>query len=121
MMSESEWVRERWNLYNVMQAHPDWSLRAYAREVNHDPKWVRKWVARLKAQATPTLSMFASQSRRPKHSPSQLEPAVKDHIGELRGVLSERFNRTVGTIADSWGPVDFCPTSQSAADESGLV
>jgi hypothetical protein len=47
MDSESGWVYERMKLYALMQEHPDWSQRQYARTLQHDPKWVRKWQHRL--------------------------------------------------------------------------
>jgi hypothetical protein len=101
MWNENEWVGERQRLQELSQAHPEWSLRAYARELQHDPKWVSKWVKRFKGAQPLTLEQLRSQSRRPKRNPRQLVAAVKDRIGEWREVLSERFNRAAGakTIA----------------------
>jgi hypothetical protein len=87
---------ERRRLYGLVQEHPEWSLRAYARELGHDAGWVRKWVARFKACVTPNAAMFRSQSRRPKQHPTQLGMKVKDTICELRESLSERFWRRAG-------------------------
>jgi hypothetical protein len=50
MLSEAEWIYERRKLFDVMYDHPEWRLQAYARAVQHDPKWVRKWVKRLTGQ-----------------------------------------------------------------------
>jgi len=96
MVSESEWIYERQKLYVLTQAHPEWGMRGYARAVQHDLKWVRKWVKRFRAQDSPTVEMFCSQSRRPKHSPKQLSEPVKDNICALRESLSERFQRAAG-------------------------
>ncbi|MHB8630134.1 MAG: hypothetical protein ACYDBJ_27380 [Aggregatilineales bacterium] len=96
MNSESEWIYERWKLYKLLQEHPNWSLRAYARELKHGPKWVHKWLKRFSEQTPLTISSFKSHSRRPKHSPQRLDQSVKDQIGEWRVVLSERFNRAAG-------------------------
>jgi len=80
MLSESQLIYERQKLYVLMQEHPEWSLRAYARTVQHDLTWVRKWAKRFQALVTPTLSMFSSQSRKPKRSPKQLADTLKDKI-----------------------------------------
>jgi hypothetical protein len=96
MLSESEWIYERQKLYALVQEHPEWSLRGYARTVQHELKWVRKWVKRFQAQDSPSLAMFRSQSHRPKHSPRQLSDAVKDKICTWRERLSERFHRAAG-------------------------
>lgn len=96
MLSESELIYERQRLFTLMQENPDWSLRAYARTVQHDLKWVRTCAERLEGLVTPTLEAFRSQSRKPKHSPKQLAQKVKDTICTLRETLSEKFNRPAG-------------------------
>ncbi len=96
MHSESEWIYERKQLYAMMKAHPEWSLRAYAREVQHDLRWVRKWTRRFRECGEPSASMFRSQSRRPKHSPTRLTDKTKDRIYAYREQLSERFHRSAG-------------------------
>src|SRR5579872_3778943 len=47
MLNESELIYERQRLFHLIQEHPEWSLRAYARTVQHDPKWVCKWAGRI--------------------------------------------------------------------------
>jgi len=82
-----------------MTDHPDWSLRAYARELGHDPRWVRTWGRRFKTSATsdrPDMQHFASQSRRPHHTPRRVDPVLETHICALRPLLSERFHRRAG-------------------------
>lgn len=96
MLSESEWIYERQKWYALVREHPEWGLRAYARAVQHDVKWVRKWVKRFRAQDSPTLERFRSQSHKPKHRPKQLSNQVKDKICSLRERLSERFHRPAG-------------------------
>ena len=96
MLTESELMYERRKLFDLMRAYPEWSFRAYAREVQHDLQWVRKWAKRWIGQATVTDEALRSRSRRPKRSPKQLLDSVKDTIGELRETLSERFNRAAG-------------------------
>jgi len=83
MHSESEWIYERKQLYAIMKAHPEWSLRAYARKMQHDLRWVRKWTRRFRECREPSASMFRSQSRRPKHSPKRLT--------EKRRIVSARI------------------------------
>jgi hypothetical protein len=102
MFSESEWMYERQKLYALMQAHPEWGLRVFARAVQHDLTWVRKWAKRFRAQDTPTPEMFRSQSRKPKHSPKQLSQQVKNTICSWRESLSERFNRSAGAKTISY-------------------
>jgi len=96
MLSEQEWVYERWRLYEVWQAHPEWSLRSLARSVAHDLRWVRKWLARFQADGVSGLECFQSRSRRPKKTPKGLKDAVKDQVCSLRESLSERFHRPAG-------------------------
>lgn len=87
---------ERRKLFDLMHTYPAWSLRAYAREVQHDLQWVRKWTKGWVGQKTVTDETLRSRSRRSQHSPRQLVDSVKDTIGELRETLSERFNRAAG-------------------------
>src|SRR5689334_14839930 len=96
MLNESEWMYERQQLYALMQAHPEWSLRGYARSVRHDLTLVRKWVKRFRAQDSPSLEMFHSESRKPKHNPKQVSQALKDKICTLRERLTERYHRAAG-------------------------
>jgi hypothetical protein len=127
MLNESELIYERQRLYNLIHDHPEWSLRAYARTLQHDLKWVRKWVKRLKDLVTPTLDMFRSQSRKPKHSPKQLPQTIKDSICTLRETLSERFNRPAGAETIQYflkGVVSAIPCGHSiykALHERGYV
>jgi hypothetical protein len=99
MLTESQLAYERFRLFHLMQTQPQWSLRAYARELHHDPKWVRIWAARLKpfvTQSTPSFNVFASHSRHPKRSPRRVRPALEERICVLRQTLSERFHRRAG-------------------------
>ena len=113
--SEPYRVYERYRLFHLMTDHPDWSLRAYARELGHDPRWVRTWGRRFKTSATsdrPDMQHFASQSRRPHHTPRRVDPVLETHICALRPLLSERFHRRAGAktiqavlrqmLPDSW-------------------
>src|SRR5579871_1587466 len=116
MQSESELIYERQKLYALWQAHRDWSLRALARAVQHALSWVRTWVKRFKAVVTPTLDLFRSHSRRPKHSPKQLADTLKDKICEFRESLSERFNRPAGAETIRYflkGQVETLPCARS--------
>jgi hypothetical protein len=107
MMSESEWVLERIKLYQLTRKHPDWSLRRYARELGHDPKWVRKWVQRIKAVAAVSLAVFQSQSRAPKTVHRKIGEEAKQLVCELRQQLSERFHRRAGAKTIAWGLAEY--------------
>jgi hypothetical protein len=48
MFSESEWIFERQKLYTLIEEHPDWSLRGYARALQHDLRLLRKWIKRFR-------------------------------------------------------------------------
>ena len=98
MLGESELIYERRTLFDLMREHPAWSLRAYARAVQHDLKWVRKWAQRFAGveESVVDEALFHSQSRRPHHMPRQMAKPMKDKVGELRETLSERFNRAAG-------------------------
>jgi hypothetical protein len=96
MESEAKWFCERYKLYELMQAHPDWSLRQYARELQHDPKWVRKWIGRYRQSQKISFKSFCSYSRAPKTAPKRTADAAKDLIVQLRVELSEEFNRKAG-------------------------
>ncbi len=127
MLSESELVYERQKLYALIQEHPDWSLRSYARTLQHDLTWVRKWTKRFQVLVTPNLEMFRSQSRKPKHSPKQLNDQLKDKICSLRESLSERYYRAAGAETIQYflkGQVPNIPCASSiykALHERGYV
>lgn len=93
MDTESQRIHDRMTLHRLMDAHPDWSLRQYAREVGRDVRWVWKWEKRLSSAIEHHFSMYLSQSRAPKTRTRQTSPEVKDVIGELRETLSEKFHR----------------------------
>jgi hypothetical protein len=58
--------------------------------------WGRKWVKRLREEASPSFKMYQSQSRAPKHRPHQTAEAVKDTICTLRERLSANYHRLAG-------------------------
>lgn len=103
MKSENEWVLERIHLYHLRRKHPEWSLRQYARELGHDPNWVRKWLKRIEASIPVTLETFKSQSRAPKTIHRRISQEAKQLVGELRKELSERFHRKAGAKTIAWG------------------
>jgi len=58
MDAESQWTYDRMRLYKLWRAHPDWSLRQFARVLGYDVKWVSKWLGRFKSTAVQSLKMF---------------------------------------------------------------
>lgn len=96
MDTECQWVYDRMQLYRLMRDHPDWSPKSLAEAIGRSERWGRKWVQRFRAIASPTLSMFQSQSRAPKSNPRRISEAVKDAICELRETLSEQYHRPAG-------------------------
>ncbi|MBC7870552.1 MAG: transposase [Chitinophagaceae bacterium] len=103
MKSENEWVLERIKLYQLIRAQPDWSLRQYAQELGHDPKWVRKWAKRIKAAHSITIDLFKSQSRAPKTLHTRIGAEAKQLVSELRQQMSERFHRKAGAKTIAYG------------------
>jgi transposase InsO family protein len=103
MDSESRWIYERMKLHHLMQTQPDWSNRQYARTLEHDPKWVRKWKQRLQTAAPLTLKTFQSQSRAPHTRPRAITPEVKTLVRDLRHELSEKFHRPAGAKTIQYG------------------
>ena len=103
MNSESHWVFERLKLYQLAQLHPDWSLRHYARELGHDLKWVRRWLARIQAAAPLSIDTFKSRSRAPHHPPPRISDEAKQLVGDLRRELSEQFHRRAGAKTILYG------------------
>ena len=96
MEGESYWVFERMRLQRLLQAHPDWSNRQYAREMQHDAKWVRKWRQRMAAGRPESLEVYRSRSRAPHHVPKRVSAESKELVMELRQSLSEQFHRRAG-------------------------
>jgi hypothetical protein len=87
-------------LFDLMRQAPDWSLRAYARALEHSVRWVREWFERLmpyrEAASYPPMSVFASRSRCPHRCPHRLPRDIVKLICQLRPQLSEQFNRPAG-------------------------
>lgn len=107
MMSESEWVLERIKLYQLRRNHPGWSLRRCARELGHDPKWVRKWMQRIQSATAVSLEVFKSQSRAPKTVHRKIGEEAKQLVCELRQQLSEKFHRKAGAKTIAWGLAEY--------------
>lgn len=103
MDSESYWIYERMRLYELLEAHPEWSLRQYARTLQHDARWVRKWRRRIQEAAPVRVTTFFSQSRAPHHPPQRVSEAAKQVVVELRHELSERFHRKAGAKTIQYG------------------
>lgn len=96
MDGESQWIFDRMRLYKLWEAHPEWSLRQFARVLGYDKGWVGKWLNRFKNTTCQSWQMFLSQSRAPHRSPHRISDEVRQVIGELREQLSETFHRQVG-------------------------
>lgn len=96
MDTESEWIYDRMQLYQLMQVHPDWSAKHLAEAVGRSERWGRKWMQRFRAVDTPSFTVFQSQSRAPHSNPRQISEPVKDAICELRETLSEQYHRRAG-------------------------
>src|SRR5688572_18228012 len=96
MFPEHYWVHQRYELYTLIQAHPDWGLRRLAHTTGHDIKWVAKWRARFLHDPPQTLSGFCSASRAPHHIPQRTTPQAKQIVVELRNTFSERYHRPAG-------------------------
>lgn len=103
MKSETEWTLERIKLYELMQQHPDWSYRAYARELGHDPSWVQKWYRRIKTAKPLNIDTFKSQSRAPKNPPHKISTEAKQLVVELTKELSEKYHRKAGAKTIQYG------------------
>ncbi|NUQ06030.1 MAG: hypothetical protein HUU31_19220 [Anaerolineae bacterium] len=110
MNNETVWVFERIKLYQLLQTHPEWSLRQLARELGHDVQWVRRWRMRIKEAAQMTLDVFKSRSRARKTPPKRISLEAKSLIAELRQELSEQFHRRAG-------PKTICTTSKPVRHE----
>ena len=103
MDAESHWVYERMKLYDLMQQQSGLSNRQYARQLQHDPKWVRKW--RQRFQATPEIQVktFFSQSRAPHTPPRRVTAEIKEIVVQLRRELTEQYHRPAGHKTIQWG------------------
>ncbi len=96
MDTESEQIYDRMRLHRLMREHPTWTPAQLAAEVGRSEGWGRKWVKRLREEASPSFKMYQSRSRAPKHRPHQTEEPVKDRICTLREELSEAYHRPAG-------------------------
>jgi hypothetical protein len=103
MDTESLWVYERMKLYDLMQQQPGLSNRQYARYLQHDPKWVRKWRQRFQAAPEIQVNTFVSQSRAPHTPPRRVTAEVKEIVVQLRRELSEQYHRPAGHKTIQWG------------------
>ena len=93
MDAESQRIYDRMTLHRQLEAHPDWSNRQLADEMNKSERWVRKWKQRFKVVDEPHFSMYLSQSCAPKTRQRETPSEVKEVIGELRETLSEKYHR----------------------------
>jgi transposase InsO family protein len=97
MDTETERIYDRIGLGFLMKAHPDWSIRQYAAELNKSLRWVRTWRRRILSTANPTIETFMSQSRAPKTRSRETPIAVQKLISGLRISLSEKYHRRAGS------------------------
>jgi transposase InsO family protein len=96
MLSEAKWVYERMKLHELIQLHPNWSIRQYAITVGHDHKWVQKWKKRLESDQVVSVKSFQSLSHVPKNPPQEIPEEAKAIVCQLREELSKKFHRSAG-------------------------
>ena len=70
---ESQWEFDRIRLFQLRQAHPDWTLARLAQALDRSLSWVKKWLKRFREAGKSTLAMFQSRSRAPHHRQRQVE------------------------------------------------
>ena len=84
MMSELVWRQDRWYLWQLLQAHPDWSTKQLATAVGRSCAWVSCWRDRL-AGVDPTDETAVHGRSRARHNPPpRLHPDVIARILVLR-------------------------------------
>ena len=97
---EVEWISARARLRNLMQTHPDWSIRQLHRQVAQEIgccfEWTRKWYHRIQAADPGDSSILFSCSRRRKTPYPVVSEPVEAKIIHLRDTLSKAYNRRVG-------------------------
>lgn len=93
---ETEWMMARMHLYELVQAHPAWSVKQLATQLGYSESWVKKWKKRFRQASGKTPRLFCSQSRAPKTHGRQTPPVVVEAILSLRDELKWVYTRTVG-------------------------
>lgn len=73
-----------------------WTPKAIGDELDRSREWVRKWVGRWKSDGDDGL---VDRSRRPHHSPSQLDQSVAAEIVAVRDRLENDPHANVGPVA----------------------
>lgn len=73
-----------------------WGATAIGDELGRSREWVRKWVGRWNAEGDDGL---VDRSKRPHHSPSQLDETVVAEIVAVRDSLDDDPHANVGAVA----------------------
>jgi transposase InsO family protein len=95
-MNETDWIFERWKLWEQMQKHPDWGVSKLTKVCGHSSSWVSKWYRRLKEEQEAKLHLFMSRSCAPKKPKRYLTEEVRQRILEIRDHPPENLRRTPG-------------------------
>lgn len=92
---ETEWMLARFDLYRLIQKHPDWSVAQLAKTVGYSVSWVKKWRKRFRDAPTKSWEILRSQSRAPKH-PRRVHPTIRQAVLSLRDTLPTIYHRQAG-------------------------
>jgi transposase InsO family protein len=99
LMTETELVFKRNRLRQLLKAHPEWTGKQLAQEVDMSEGWVKKWRGRLKSAEPGDYRVLWSQSRRPKRVQGKVTPALEVIVLSIRDDPPDGLQRTPGCDA----------------------
>ena len=103
MNDELKWQADRSLLRRLHHEHPEWNKVQLAQATGRCVAWVRRWLGRLAGTPLDDRVALASQSRRPKTTPTPTKtgPLVVERIVAIREEPPCKLGRTPGprTIA----------------------
>src|SRR5512139_1117008 len=96
---EEQCYADRTYLRQLLQAHPQWTVRQLMDATGRSRSWVKKWRKRLRDAPPDDETVLRGQSRARRHPPEPIHPQVVERILEIRDHPPDHLQRIPGPKA----------------------
>jgi hypothetical protein len=96
---EEQYYADRTYLRQLLQEHPQWTVRQLMDATGRSRSWVKKWRKRLRDASPNDERVLHGQSRARRHPPEPIHPQVVDRILEIRDHPPDHLQRIPGPKA----------------------
>jgi hypothetical protein len=96
---EEHFYADRTYLRQLVQEHPQWTVRQLMDATGRSRSWVKKWRKRLRNAPPDDETVLHGQSRARRHPPEPIHPQVVQRVLEIRDHPPDHLQRIPGPKA----------------------